>query len=170
MKLTIEIFKDNVAYVGGGWISNGHWAVHKSIVENHRMFKNSDTIYDWSGRTVVVNEDFTAEKMIGILPHPDDELICFERTNWLLSVKTGGVPSRLYLSDKGEALYIKEDYVQMFFPDEGRVYAKDVASPVFRKPEFPLITIMPVHGMDALDVFIEEVIEKKGGFNADSKL
>jgi hypothetical protein len=115
--LTKKAFDEAEGFIGQEWIGTRCWALPLKNVANGALFLNGDTAHAWNSKVVWYGEIHGVpydEKAATIVPDTPEGKKPFTATNWLYKGRNTGRLCRLFTSEDGEKLFIREDYVSLF--------------------------------------------------------
>jgi len=140
----IETNPDRTAYwdlkivITPNWVSNRHWAVHKSLVSNREDFENEGTVkkhFQLSENDEMLFGKFDDEKTKILFPETKTKHI---KTNEIETRQKGYIKFRDY--DNDHEIYLDSDYIELFKVTELWGACRDA---YINKPDDPTFIIMP---------------------------
>ena len=141
VKITKKMLANRKVILGEQYISNGHWAANKGMIENaETQFKNEDTIKAAFPKVIFI--DHKKPNVFEPLVLPDKTLTAYHKTNF---INDNEYQARAFMADDGDLLYLNEDYIPLLNGAD-TVYSTDNTSPVFNAKiqEEVTVVIMPI--------------------------
>ena len=108
-KITLKkkIFDNDYVAIGENWITNGHWAIQKSLFIESALITTYESFIAWFGKAQRDhgNKD---EAILRLLPQKKQELKEYKLTPWRC------ITARVFESEDNDIIFIDEVYADAF--------------------------------------------------------
>lgn len=145
------------AAIAPSWISNGHFAIHKSRVANAAIFRDSATVQAALGLDAGNISEMTDDNMERLIPRT--ARLSYLVTRWCIRPDGIEAGSRLLIGDDGDFAFIGDDYCSLLDLQGQTLFATTSGGrTVFAddRDGFTSFLLMPVRG-ESVDVLLRSL-------------